>query len=138
MIGDTVPAYGRRPPLAPLGARVRWSAVEMTPRGTAVPPRANSKLRTDFSAVSTVLGNPAWRWELERLKERSAVRGEDFRGLAIIYALLGEKDQAFEWLEKGYQKRSHEMAFMQAEPLYDPLRSDPRFKDLLRRMNFPP
>ncbi len=78
-----------------------------------------------------------WRWDLERLKERSA-RGKDVCGdLATTYALLGEKDKAFEWLEKGYQQRSHGMAFIRGHPAYDSLRSDPRFQALLRRMNFP-
>ena len=79
-----------------------------------------------------------WQWRLERLKERSAGGGDVFFGFALHYALLGEKDQAFEWLEKGYQKRSVGMAFMQVDYSLDSLRSDPRFQDLLRRMNFPP
>ncbi len=47
------------------------------------------------------------------------------------------RDQAFAWLEKAYQERSRPMAYLRAEPALDPLRSDPRFQDLLRRMNFP-
>lgn len=55
---------------------------------------------------------------------------------AIIYAGLGEKDKAFDWLEKAYEERS--IADIQAVPDYDPLRSDPRWTDLLRRMNLRP
>jgi eukaryotic-like serine/threonine-protein kinase len=55
---------------------------------------------------------------------------------APIYAALGEKDKAFEWLEKAYEERS--IGDIQAVPVYDPLRSDPRFADLLRRMNLEP
>ena len=50
---------------------------------------------------------------------------------------IGEKDEAFVWLEKAYEERSSWMAFLKCDPLLDPLRPDPRFKDLLRRMNFP-
>jgi serine/threonine protein kinase/Tfp pilus assembly protein PilF len=55
---------------------------------------------------------------------------------AIIYAGLGEKDKAFEWLEKGYEDRS--IGGIKVNPAYDPLRSDPRFAELLRRMNLQP
>ena len=58
-------------------------------------------------------------------------------GIAIIHAGLGEKDQAFEWLEKAYEVRDLGMVFLKVDPTLDPLRSDPRFQDLLRRMNFP-
>ncbi len=57
--------------------------------------------------------------------------------IALIYAALGQKDQAFEWLEKTYEDRAGWLVWLQLEPTLDPLRSDPRFQDLLRRMNFP-
>ena len=58
--------------------------------------------------------------------------------MARIYAGLGEKDKAFEWLEKGYEDRSISSADIKVDPTFDPLRSDPRFQDLLRRMNLQP
>ena len=57
--------------------------------------------------------------------------------IAFVYAGLGEKDRAFEWLEKGFEGRGFWLTTLQVNPLFDPLRSDPRFQDLLRRMNFP-
>jgi len=42
-----------------------------------------------------------------------------------------------EWLEIAYQERNPWMVYLQVESRLDPLRSDPRFQDLLRRMNFP-
>ena len=58
---------------------------------------------------------------------------------AIIYAGLEDKDKAFEWLEKGYDERSiGEGGMIIVDPGFDPLRSDPRYKDLLRRMNLQP
>jgi Predicted integral membrane protein len=62
-----------------------------------------------------------------------------------FYAQLGQRDEAFAWLEKAYDERSfsmvefkyHPMAEFSYHPMFDPLRSDPRFQDLLRRMNFP-
>jgi Flp pilus assembly protein TadD len=58
---------------------------------------------------------------------------------AIIYAGLGEKDNAFKWLEKGYDERSLGGGeTIKVDPVWDSLRSDPRFADLLRRMNLQP
>jgi TolB-like protein/DNA-binding winged helix-turn-helix (wHTH) protein/Tfp pilus assembly protein PilF len=54
--------------------------------------------------------------------------------IAQLYVALGEKDQAFEWLEKAYQERSNMMAYLGVTPTVDALRSDPRFQDLLRRI----
>ena len=54
--------------------------------------------------------------------------------IAQLHMSLGEKDRAFEWLEKAYQERSNFMANLGVNPIVDPLRSDPRFQDLLRRI----
>ena len=58
--------------------------------------------------------------------------------VALVYAGLGEKDQAFDWLERAFQTHDKGMCYLKIDPPLDPLRSDPRFQDLLRRMNFPP
>jgi len=57
---------------------------------------------------------------------------------AYYYAWLGEKDLAIEWLTKAIDERYHGVAFTNVNPTYDPLRSDPRFQELLRRMNLAP
>jgi TolB-like protein/DNA-binding winged helix-turn-helix (wHTH) protein len=58
--------------------------------------------------------------------------------IAVIYAGLGENNKAFEFLEKAYQERSPDVAyFLRADLRMDSLRSDPRFQDLMHRMNFP-
>ena len=57
--------------------------------------------------------------------------------IAGIYAQLAEREQAFDCLERGYQQHDPWLAWLNVEPRIDPLRSDPRFRDLLRRMNFP-
>ena len=52
---------------------------------------------------------------------------------------LGDKDQTFQWLEKAFEERDTAwFPMIKVSPMSDPLRSDPRFQDLLRRMNFPP
>lgn len=58
--------------------------------------------------------------------------------IAAIYSGLGQKDKAFEFLEKAYQERSPDIAyFIKADLRMDPLRSDPRFQDLLGRIRLP-
>jgi TolB-like protein/DNA-binding winged helix-turn-helix (wHTH) protein len=57
--------------------------------------------------------------------------------IAAKYGQLGDKESAFKWLAKGYETRSNDMVHIKISPYLDPLRSDPRFQDLMRRMNFP-
>ena len=71
---------------------------------------------------------------LQHLKERATREYVDALLIAYIYVGLGQKDQAFAWLEKGYQERSGLMPFLKNEPKWDPLREDGRFADLLRRI----
>jgi serine/threonine-protein kinase len=78
-----------------------------------------------------------WRWTLDYWEKRSKQGYVSPRTFAIAYAALGEKGQAFEWLEKAYQDRDALLLTM-IDPLLDPLRDDPRFQDLLRRMNLAP
>ena len=53
---------------------------------------------------------------------------------AIIYTGIGDKDRAFEWLDKAYEEHSQPLEHVKSRPLFDSLRSDPRFTDLLGRM----
>ena len=57
--------------------------------------------------------------------------------IAIVYAGLGDKDQAFASLERAYADRSFYMTWLKCDPQLDSLRSDPRFADLIRRVGFP-
>ena len=57
--------------------------------------------------------------------------------IAFIYIGLGDKERAFEWLEKSYEQRGPWLIHLKVDPMFDSLRSDPRFQDLLERMNFP-
>jgi len=72
---------------------------------------------------------------LDQLIERSKTTYVPAIAIAQIYARLGQNDQTFEWLEKSYDEHSLLLAFIKVLPDFDPLRSDPRFADLLRRMN---
>ncbi len=74
------------------------------------------------------------RQVLERLKEAAKTRYVSAGRLALIHAALGENDRAFALLEEAYRERSDSLVVLKVEPRLDPLRSDPRFADLMRRV----
>ena len=74
---------------------------------------------------------------LKELQERAANEYIVPTFFAELYASLGNKEEAFLWLEKGYQERNWIMLFLRTARRWDPLRSDPRFDELVQRMNFP-
>ena len=74
---------------------------------------------------------------LQELLEDARHRDDLEMGIALVYAALGEKDQAFAWLEKAYQNRDGSLILLKAAPFYEPLRGDPRFADLERRVGLP-
>ena len=57
---------------------------------------------------------------------------------AVVYVGLGDKDHTFEWLSKAYEERFTRLAYIRQEGFWDPLRSDPRYAELIRKMGFPP
>jgi hypothetical protein len=57
--------------------------------------------------------------------------------VALVYAYFGDKDTAFGWLDKAYAQHDSGLARIKADPFYDPLRGDARFKDLLGRVGLP-
>jgi TolB-like protein/DNA-binding winged helix-turn-helix (wHTH) protein/Flp pilus assembly protein TadD len=78
------------------------------------------------------------RTVLNELKQASKQEYVPGTSIAFIYAGLGEKDQAFAWLDKGYEQRVFQLQWIKLEPRWDSLRSDPRFRDLLRRLGLAP
>jgi TolB-like protein/Flp pilus assembly protein TadD len=83
-------------------------------------------------------GRPAdARAVLAELQDGSRTRYVAAYWLAMIHAALNEKDEAFAWLERAYAARSWWLVWLKTDPKADPLRSDPRFADLSRRVGFP-
>jgi tetratricopeptide (TPR) repeat protein len=79
-----------------------------------------------------------WQKQLDLLKEKAKRQYVSPFSIALAYIQLGEKDQAFAWLEKTYEERGGVLTFLRAETVFDPLRGDPRFQDLVRRVGLPP
>jgi len=75
---------------------------------------------------------------LNDLKQISKQKDIDPVSLVIVYIGLGEKDQAFTWLEKEVEVRSIGLTSVKVHPVYDSLRSDPRFAALIRRVGLTP
>jgi len=71
---------------------------------------------------------------LEELKKRSQTGYVPAGAFVNAYLGLGDKEQAFAWMERAYQERSNLLQFLKVHPFFDPLRSDPRFANLVRRV----
>ncbi len=74
---------------------------------------------------------------VEHLISQSKYKYVSAYSIATIYARLGDKEGVFESLEKAYRDRAVELIDIRVEPVFDFIRSDPRFVDLLRRMGLP-
>jgi TolB-like protein len=105
----------------------------MTLQGTP-PEKVAAKIAALDSAYSESGPEGYWKLRLERLKR---VENPDPYIAARMYAYLGDKDQAIAWLEKAYNKHHMFLHMLSWSPAWDPLRDDPRYHDLLRRMNLP-
>nr|MBA3694556.1 hypothetical protein [Acidobacteriota bacterium] len=78
-----------------------------------------------------------WQGFLRMITEEGLQFITPWHNLATFHAELGEKDKAFAELNKSYERRESFMVRLKVDPRLDPLRDDPRFQDLLRRVGFP-
>jgi serine/threonine-protein kinase len=91
--------------------------------------------------LAQVYGRAGRRKEAEALL--SELRGVAARryvsphGISVLYFTLGDRDRGFQWLERAYEERSNGIAYLAVEPLLEPWRGDPRYRDLLRRVDLP-
>lgn len=87
------------------------------------------------------LGRAGQREEAEAILEELLALSEkewvSAYAIATVYSGLGETDAALEWLEKAYQARESWITYLIADARIDPLREDPRYADLLRRVGLP-
>lgn len=74
------------------------------------------------------------RFMLKELLAKSEREYITPRSIVYLYAGLGERDRAFEWLERAYRDRDASLFWLRVMPAYDPLRSDARFEDMLQRI----
>jgi eukaryotic-like serine/threonine-protein kinase len=102
-------------------------------------PGDTAQLQADVAEVRRALRNSGskgyWQATLKFFLRHPGM-GDPYP-LAIAYTALGDKDRAFERLEKMYELHGYSILQLKVDPYFDPLRSDPRFADLLRRMGLP-
>jgi eukaryotic-like serine/threonine-protein kinase len=112
------------------------------PQALAELRQAQGPTQEATSAMARVLaaqGNKSEAQKILRdLLERSKTGYLPPTYIAGIYVALGDHNQAFEWLEKAYAARDSQLEFLGVEQFYDPLRTDPRYLDLMRRINLAP
>jgi TolB-like protein/DNA-binding winged helix-turn-helix (wHTH) protein/Tfp pilus assembly protein PilF len=136
----------KKPDFALANAVLAWNYVQkrMYPEAVAVCRRVVSIAPED----QVMLGSCGWVYAragrrqdalalLDRLKKLSPRLHLDPFVVAFLYDGLGDDDRAMEWLDRAYRERSPQMPFLKIEFWSDSLRSDPRFQELVRRMNFP-
>ncbi len=87
-------------------------------------------------ALAKLGRNDEVRILLNELLKLSGTRFVPPNHLAMIYNGLGETDKSLEWLEKAFEQRDPKMVFLKVEPKWNNLRNEPRFIELMRRMNF--
>ncbi len=73
---------------------------------------------------------------VETVKRTGVLNGNTARGIALVYAALGDTESAYAWLEKTFESRSESMFLLKIDPKLDPLRGDPRFDKLIERVGF--
>jgi serine/threonine-protein kinase len=74
---------------------------------------------------------------LARLREASRVRYVPAWDMALVHLALGNVEESFQWLDKAFEERAQGLAHIKVDPHLDPIRSDPRFEALLRRVGLP-
>jgi adenylate cyclase len=73
---------------------------------------------------------------LAKLEQISGSRADRIAMLLIAYSGTGQKDRVIELLQKAHSEHSNTVVQIKVDPIYDPMRSDPRFEDFMRRLAF--
>jgi eukaryotic-like serine/threonine-protein kinase len=124
---------------------VGWASIQKRDFGTAFAELQKARSLEDKPWIIGTLGyayaaagdSKRARAVLAELNQLAQSRRVTPFWLAMIYMALGDKNQAFKWLDRCYEERSPWLVWLKTDPALDPLRSDPRYADLLRRMGLP-
>ena len=130
-------------PLAHLWLGRAYEQKGMYPEAITEFEQAGTALK-DWPVIIAAAGHAYGRWghksdataALQRMNELTKEEYVTPYGMALIFAGLNDREQAIHWLQKAYEDRSHWLVWLNLDPRFDNVRSDPRFADLLRRMHF--
>ncbi len=111
-------------------------AITSARKATELSPAQTVSLAFEGNALARSGDREGAEANVEKLLKLSEERFVPASHIAIIYAGLGERAKALDWLEKAFEQRDPKMAFLKVEPKWNGLRSEPRFIELMRRMNF--
>ncbi|MBB5343844.1 winged helix-turn-helix domain-containing protein [Tunturibacter empetritectus] len=104
---------------------------------TAIMSHRSTPVIAALGHVYAVAGRPAEAHKiLEELQSESRTGYVSPFYIALVYAGLKDESRTMEWLERAYADRSNSMVFTDVDPRFDSLRSNPKFQNLLQRMNF--
>lgn len=98
-------------------------------------PQLAESLRRNYAAAGYTKALRELGGETEKLEERGIIFMPGI--IAEIYTKSGDTEKAFHWLQIAVQQRDGAMPYLNCDPEWDPIRSDPRFQDLIRRVGLP-
>ena len=98
------------------------------------PTKAEALKTQRLNAIKESGSNAYWQAQMDWRLERSKQNGEpvDVMDMAIYHANMGNNDKAFEFLERGFKDRRVGLVFLKVDYIWDKIRPDPRFSDLVR------
>ncbi|MGH9316238.1 MAG: protein kinase domain-containing protein [Thermoanaerobaculia bacterium] len=143
---EAIPWFRRVLDMDPSFLRAHWAlGLALVQKGRYEEAIAELQKAVELSGGGVILGSLGYAYAVagrraqaleivEKLKEGSRERYVPPAAVALVFAGLGEKDQAMLWLEKAYEERDPWATDLKTQPMFDSLRSDPRFLDLLRRV----
>src|SRR3989442_6285890 len=109
-------------------------AIEQSEQAVRLAKESTVSLATLGQAYASAGMEAEARKVLDRLIERSRKQYVPSYWIALVHMSMGNKDEAFAWLERAYQERSSWLVWANVEPRFDPLRSDPRFTSIITRI----
>ena len=96
-----------------------------------------NKVKTDVS-LAHILASAGRRDEAKKIIEDTGVENmlssNDYRGVALVYTALEDKEAAFEWLEKSFEKHEESLCSIGIDPKFDFIRNEPRFRELIKKI----